>query len=300
MGIATFVSDPGVTPDSVGNKKQKTGIITLSSSYAGESIDTSGNTVTFVASADTITRTTGSWLTSGIKVGDTITITDSSSNDGQHVVSAITALVLTVGNTTADETATTVIIIFAVTIGGDAFDFKTLLGLARIDSIVMQSLDGRYTFVPDLANNRILVYDNSVKLSQRFTYWAAAPAAATVYMWRAPFAGDITDVIMSLGVCGTGAGPTEIDVNKGIGGTSIFTTEPSIAHDDTDGSEDNGTINAAADDFALGDIIELVIDAVSTGSADNMTVTIELTGTGQPAPITDLSAITAEIKAIGH
>jgi hypothetical protein len=171
------------------------------------------------------------------------------------------------------------------------------LGLDRIENLFVNPSDISLEFDKD--SNKILAYDSQNRV-ERFTYFAGTPSAAVVEMWRAPFDGDITDVMMTLGVGGTGGGPTVIDVNKGIAGTSIFTTKPSLAHDDADGSEDNGTIDAAADDFAEGDIIELEIDAVSTGGAANMTVTIEFTGTGEVINAIDLSGITVPFIAYGR
>jgi hypothetical protein len=48
------------------------------------------------AADDTITRNTGSWVTDGFKVGMTITIDGTTSNDGDHVVTNVAALILTV------------------------------------------------------------------------------------------------------------------------------------------------------------------------------------------------------------
>lgn len=104
---------------------------------------------------------------------------------------------------------------------------------------------------------------------------------------RAPFAGDITDVVLLVGTTGT-SGSTTIDVNKGIGGTSIFTTEPTLLNSASDGDEDNGTIDTTADDFVAGDIIEVVIDAFAIGSA-NMLILIEFT------PTTSQDAILVEV-----
>lgn len=104
---------------------------------------------------------------------------------------------------------------------------------------------------------------------------------------RAPFAGDITDVVLLVGTTGT-SGSTTIDVNKAIGGTTIFTVNPTVGNAESDGAEDNGTIDATADDFVAGDIIEVVIDAFAIGSA-NMVILIEFT------PTTSQDAILAEV-----
>lgn len=54
-------------------------------------------TFSTTASPDTITRNEGSWLADGFVVGDVITVAGSTSNDGEYVVAAVTALTLTVG-----------------------------------------------------------------------------------------------------------------------------------------------------------------------------------------------------------
>ena len=67
------------------------------------------------ASGDTITRATGSWITDGYAVGDTITIFGTSSNNVVGVIGALSATVLTL--TTADLTPET-IASSSVTVGG--------------------------------------------------------------------------------------------------------------------------------------------------------------------------------------
>jgi len=59
-------------------------------------------TVTFAnANPDTITRSTGSWITDGFLVGDKITASGSVSNDGEYTIATggVTATVLTLTNT---------------------------------------------------------------------------------------------------------------------------------------------------------------------------------------------------------
>lgn len=61
---------------------------------------TAGTSLTFAevgASGDTITRASGSWVTDGFAVGDTITITDSVSNNISAVIASLTATVITLG-----------------------------------------------------------------------------------------------------------------------------------------------------------------------------------------------------------
>jgi hypothetical protein len=63
--------------------------------------------LTFANSGETVTRNRGSWLADGFRVGDTVTITgtDSATNDGSFVITALSALVMTLaaGAVDADE-----------------------------------------------------------------------------------------------------------------------------------------------------------------------------------------------------
>ncbi len=80
-------------------------------------IDCTGNTVTFAdANPDTITRTSGSWITDGFVDGDIFTVTNSTSNDGTYTIADTAALVLTLvgGDALAAETNTTLTITFKV------------------------------------------------------------------------------------------------------------------------------------------------------------------------------------------
>lgn len=78
-------------------------LVALRGKYPDCAMQGEPSDVDFVASADTITRNTGSWVTDGFKVGMQITIDGTSSNDGTHTVVTVTPTVLTVGNTLADE-----------------------------------------------------------------------------------------------------------------------------------------------------------------------------------------------------
>ena len=60
--------------------------------------DLSGDTPAY-ATTSTITRTTGSFITDGFKVGGQVTINDSTSNDGTYVLTGVAALTLTVTGT---------------------------------------------------------------------------------------------------------------------------------------------------------------------------------------------------------
>lgn len=58
----------------------------------------------FASSGDTITRSAGSWTAEGFAVGDTVTVTGTASNDGAHVITTLTATVMTcAASTFADE-----------------------------------------------------------------------------------------------------------------------------------------------------------------------------------------------------
>jgi len=77
---------------------------TLVTGHYAEAVAT---TLDVVASAGTITRGAGSWLTLGVEVGDKIMFTGFSSggNNGWKEVTAVEALVLTVAETMVDESA---------------------------------------------------------------------------------------------------------------------------------------------------------------------------------------------------
>jgi hypothetical protein len=68
-----------------------------------------GASLTFANSGETITRDVGSWLSDGFRVGDVVTVagSDSGTNDGDFEVVTLTALVMTLdtGGVTADETS---------------------------------------------------------------------------------------------------------------------------------------------------------------------------------------------------
>jgi hypothetical protein len=70
---------------------------------------TASTGLTFVAAADTITRSRGSWFADGFRDGDTVTITGTSgaTNDGTFVIDALTATVMTLvtGGVDANEFA---------------------------------------------------------------------------------------------------------------------------------------------------------------------------------------------------
>ena len=69
-------------------------------------IDLSGaGTIAFVNATDIISRTTGSWITDGVLVGDSVFVqgAEDAANDGAHIVTAVAALTLTVAASTLTE-----------------------------------------------------------------------------------------------------------------------------------------------------------------------------------------------------
>jgi len=58
----------------------------------------------FDAAASTVTRSRGSWLDDGFRVGDSVTVAGSVSNDGTRTVAAVTAAVLDLGDGLVNET----------------------------------------------------------------------------------------------------------------------------------------------------------------------------------------------------
>jgi hypothetical protein len=59
--------------------------------------------LTFAAAADTVTRSRGSWLADGFRVGDSVTVVGTASNDGTYTVAGVTAAVLDLGDGLTDE-----------------------------------------------------------------------------------------------------------------------------------------------------------------------------------------------------
>jgi hypothetical protein len=59
--------------------------------------------LTFSASAHTITRDTGSWITDGFAIGDPVTVSGSTSNDGIRTITGLTDTVMTFGSGLANE-----------------------------------------------------------------------------------------------------------------------------------------------------------------------------------------------------
>ncbi len=88
-----------------------------------------------------------------------------------------------------------------------------------------------------------------------------------------PFDFWIETVKAALEDCGSGAGPSYIDVHAGDGGSesTIWTTQSrriTIAHDDTDGAVAEGGVPQANRKLTAGQKIIVEVDAVATGAAD--------------------------------
>ncbi len=81
------------------------------------------------ATGDTLTRSRGSWLTDGFRVGDTVTVTGTASNNVSGPVTAVTALVLTFN---ATDLAAEVIASSAVTVVTG--QTKAAWGAAMVDA----------------------------------------------------------------------------------------------------------------------------------------------------------------------
>lgn len=70
----------------------------------GKKSKVAGETLTFATLGDTITRSAGSWIADGFKVGDVVPITGTASNNISITVTNVTATVLTTSTNLIDET----------------------------------------------------------------------------------------------------------------------------------------------------------------------------------------------------
>lgn len=170
------------------------------------------------------------------------------------------------------------------------------LGLEKLEQFqIVQK--GKYILEPVLGTTSKLKVKDPNKMTQREVIQQET-GAAVVLSLRARIAGDLTYASLICEVCGD-SGNTVFDI--GNGGTSAFTTAPTVANDATDGidSEDNGTIDAANDDFAIGDEIRLTLAIAN--AVTGITFAFEITGTGEVPATTDLSSVLASVDffAIG-
>lgn len=106
-----------------------------------------------------------------------------------------------------------------------------------------------------------------------------AVSADTIAMIALPYNVWIDEVSGSLEVCGTGGGPTYVDVHGGAGGSevTIFTTQSrrlTIAHDDTDGAVYTSGVPDGITKFSAGQKLLVIVDAASTG-AEDLAVTLK-------------------------
>lgn len=115
---------------------------TFVTGHYAEEIDTTANTITVVASTQTITRAAGSWLTLGVENGDKLFFKGfaSGANNGWVTISDVTATVLTItGGALVDETISvgTVSLVTNtgfITVGTDLPYFAIEEGFTDIDS----------------------------------------------------------------------------------------------------------------------------------------------------------------------
>lgn len=92
---ATVLTAPGATPALAAE---------VIAANAGPVVIVSSPTLTFTASGDTVVRNRGSWLTDGFRIGDTVNIDGTASNDVSLAASNVAALTLTLANGLTDET----------------------------------------------------------------------------------------------------------------------------------------------------------------------------------------------------
>lgn len=62
-----------------------------------------GRTLTFATAGDTITASSGNFLTDGFRAGRTLVVADTSSNDGSYTIEEVTETVITVAENLSDE-----------------------------------------------------------------------------------------------------------------------------------------------------------------------------------------------------
>src|SRR5690606_29656496 len=79
--------------------------VSVEDRYSGK-MSTNDGTLTFNETNDTITRSGGSWISDGFRVGPTVTVDGTASNDGSFTIVTLTATVMTLesGDVAAAET----------------------------------------------------------------------------------------------------------------------------------------------------------------------------------------------------
>ncbi len=93
------------------------------------------HTLTFAATGDTCTRSGGSWVSDGFKVGDSITFDGTVSNDGTYTITVLTPTVLTTSGSFTDET------IDSEDVDGD--QSLTMAAWVSASDSAFQSVDGQ-------------------------------------------------------------------------------------------------------------------------------------------------------------
>jgi len=129
-----------------------------------------GLTVDVVATAKTFTRSTGSWITDGVKVGDKITFGGftASGNNGTFVISAVSALVVTcstatgLANVTADDAITATTTRQVMRNGVTRSTFSMEEGFLDLDVPLYQAVLGA------IANRLALSIKNNAKVTGSF------------------------------------------------------------------------------------------------------------------------------------
>jgi hypothetical protein len=92
-------------------------------------------TFTFAAAGDTITRNRGSWVADGFAVGDTVTVAGSASNDGTHIITTLSATVMTfAGSALIDEVAGSATAVVSLTETVTAWKAATTATFSAISS----------------------------------------------------------------------------------------------------------------------------------------------------------------------
>jgi hypothetical protein len=105
--------------------------------------------------------------------------------------------------------------------------------------------------------------------------------AANNMLGVARYPGAITEVFFSLGASGKDdTNPLSMTVDVNINGTTIFTTQPVIAHTSGESSEHRTTVPEAEDDGVTEAVID--VDANEFAAGDVITFDIDITRTASP------------------
>jgi hypothetical protein len=172
--ILTISDTPGGTNNVTGVSKI-TGVTALVLTLGSDDLAAQGPvaativgepSLTFANSGDTVTRSEGSWFADGFRVGQTVTIDGTASSDGDAIITALTATVMTIaGEVAADE----VLRASAVTIA--AGETKTAWLTAVEDEY--SDIDGEYRLSLGLGRARKMSQFTGY-MFRRNVQWAAA------------------------------------------------------------------------------------------------------------------------------